>query len=515
MITIRIKVGLLNHFRVIDATRWIAHNSSSANSYAQSKDYLRKSLQRHVDFNQKLIDSSGKNTFCFDFPLLKLCQLHNISLERIFSLDKRLVSKLNNYKLPPKVYVGLSSGIDSTFSTAILSQLYPGKIVGIYMQNWGQQQDTVTSTTDKCWEKDMKDLENLKKHKNLRIDELIFKSFEKEYWINVFEPFLEVYSKGETPNPDIYCNSLIKFKALMEYIDADLEKNKHRDYLLVMGHYARKLSEKDIHMAYDMKKDQSYYLSRVSPKNIKNCWFPLGHITKKECREYAEKFELPNFDKKDSVGICFVENEKRFNESSHSKGFSNFLSDYIESSEGSCVSYVSKKLYLQDNGKVNRHLRQFISSVESVEGKSDLGKIIWNFKHSGIHTYTIGQRMQAVIPQIDGFKGKWYVSSKDLQQNELVIVNGKEHPDLYKTEIFFRDAFVHKEYNENKHYILKHRSLHLDEPNGGIELKTISGLGDGEGIVVTEKGCSGVSKGQFIVVYDRDSKQVCLNGIIK
>ena len=471
-------------------------------------DYLQKSLQRNIDFNKNIIEKNGNKKLFYDFTLLKLCQLHNVSLKEIYKLDDKLTLKLDSYKLPTKIYVGLSSGIDSTFSTAILTQLFPGKIIGIYMQNWGQQQDSITETSNKCWEKDIKELESLQRHANLRIDELIVKSFEKEYWMNVFEPFLETYSKGETPNPDIYCNSLIKFKALMEYIDLELEKNNDRDYQLVMGHYCQKLNEKGIHMAFDIKKDQSYYLSRVEPDNLQNCWFPLGHITKKECREYARQLNLPNFEKKDSVGICFVENEKRFNESSHSKGFSNFLSEYIDSKEGDFVSYLPKKLFLDDkNGKIKKHLRNSITKMDSID--NEIGKIVWNFKHNGIHSYTIGQRIQAIIPQIEGFKGKWYLSEKILEKNELVIVNGRDNPKLYRKEIHFKDVFKHYENNDKAEFVFKHRSLHLDEETGVIPLESLS-----NNSLISGNKCSGVSKGQFIVVYDATTKQVYMNAII-
>ncbi|OBA25467.1 hypothetical protein HANVADRAFT_3721, partial [Hanseniaspora valbyensis NRRL Y-1626] len=122
-------------------------------------DYLQKSLQRNINFNKNIIEKNGNKKLFYDFTLMKLCQLHNVSLKEIFKLDDELILKLDSYELPTKIYVGLSSGIDSTFSTAILTQLFPGKIIGIYMQNWGQQQDSITETSNKCWEKDIKELE--------------------------------------------------------------------------------------------------------------------------------------------------------------------------------------------------------------------------------------------------------------------------------------------------------------------------------------------------------------------
>lgn len=506
----------LTAFSVKNSTAVVHRTLSSINktlppSYKVALNYLKTALDRNIALNEAIIKTSKNPHFYHDYALLKLCQQHKISLDKIFKMNSQLEKTLRHYKLPSKVYVGLSSGIDSTFSTALLTQLFPGDIIGVYMQNWGQQQDSLTTTTNRCWDKDVKELESLRNHSNMRIDKFIVKSFEKEYWINVFDPFLELYSKGETPNPDIYCNSLIKFKALMEHIDKDLEKNSDRDYLLVMGHYCQKLNETGIHMAYDIKKDQSYYLSRVAPDVLQNCWFPLGHITKKECREYARQLDLPNFDKKDSVGICFVENEKRFNESSHSKGFSRFLSDYIESKEGSFVSFLPSTLFLDQNGAIKRHLRNSLT-VESIDQKTGIGKVMWKFKHNGLHSYTIGQRIQQVIPQIEGLKGKWYLSDKNLASNELVIVNGRDNPKLFAKEIHFKDPFKHYERNDAKHpatFMFKYRSLHLDLPSGAIPISTIS-----ETSLVSANSCSGVSKGQFVVVYDALTRQVHLNGVI-
>ena len=238
--------------------------STKQNSYLETGiDFLKLSLARSIQTHRDLYSKTNKHYH--DYTLLKLCQHNNVDINELFKVDAELNDKLNDYKLPKKVYVGLSSGIDSTFSAALLSQIYPGEVHGIYMQNWGKQQDSSIRDGKKCYDQDIKELNLLLKKDNaFDVKQFHVKSFEKEYWTSVFEPFLEDFKNGETPNPDISCNSMIKFNALMKYIDEVLEKdNKDKDYLLVMGHYCKRMNKQGIFIAEDVGKDQSYYLSKV------------------------------------------------------------------------------------------------------------------------------------------------------------------------------------------------------------------------------------------------------------
>lgn len=493
--------------------------STKKEQYVQTGlDYLKLCLNRSIQTHNDLYDRT--KTHYHDYMLLKLCQHNKLDLNKLYEKDAGLFKRLNDYKLPKRIYVGLSSGIDSTFSAALLSQIYPGEVHGIYMQNWGKQQDFSVRDGQKCYEKDIKELQSLFKRQNaLEVKDFHVKSFEREYWFSVFEPFLEDYKKGETPNPDISCNSMIKFNALLGYIDQVLEKdNVDKDYLLVMGHYCKRMNEMGIFIADDVGKDQSYYLSQVDKTIFKKVWFPLGHIKKKECRDFSKQFDLSNFKKKDSVGICFIENERIENKDaiSRTRIFTQFLSDYLTENEGFFVSHLRKKDVYEDSMVMKKSFNSCVLKLEESMRSPDLVKVYWNCKHKGLHTYTLGQRVKEALPQTKQFTGKWYVSKKNIQKNELEIVCGCEHVDLYNQVIHFRDIFMQDEerlYRSEKLGI-KYRSLHLTVDDNDKQLIEIDSLNDDNSVTLKHKQ-KGINPGQYLVVYDFHTGQVLMSSKIK
>ena len=214
-------------------------------------------------------------------------------------------------------------------------------------------------------------------------------NFASEYWDFVFEYFLAEYKAGRTPNPDILCNKEIKFKAFLNYAQT-LGATK-----IATGHYAGCL-EKDgqFHLmkALDQNKDQTYFLYTLQQDQLSKALFPLANLTKPEVRAIALEQGFDNAKKKDSTGICFIGERK----------FKDFLQRYLPAQPGQIVN---------ENGKV-------------------LGE------HSGLMYYTIGQRQGIGIGgQKNSSEAAWYVAAKNLQNNELIVVQGQDHPLLFQGQL--------------------------------------------------------------------------------
>jgi len=210
-------------------------------------------------------------------------------------------------------------------------------------------------------------------------------NFSKEYWDRVFEVFLKEYAAGRTPNPDILCNSEIKFKAFLEFaLKAGSEK-------IATGHYARTEVRDGLSRllrAVDGNKDQTYFLAGIDQSQISRAVFPIGGMEKPYLREVARRAGFENAEKKDSTGICFIGERK----------FKQFLMQYLPAKPGNIVT---------PDGKV-------------------VGR------HDGLMYYTLGQRRGLGI---GGEGQRWFVVKKDLERNELVVTHGE-------TDLLFSRALV-------------------------------------------------------------------------
>lgn len=281
-----------------------------------------------------------------------------------------------------RVVVGLSGGVDSAVSAWLLKQA-GHEVVGVFMKNWEDDDDGEYCST----RQDFIDAASVAEVLGIEIEAV---NFAAEYRERVFSIFLREYAAGRTPNPDVLCNSEIKFNAFLDFaIQLGAEK-------LATGHYARvrQLDDGNVQLlrGLDPGKDQSYFLHRLNQQQLRPAMFPVGELHKSEVRRIAAEIKLPNATKKDSTGICFI-GERPFRE---------FLNRYLPTKPGPMV--------LPDGKRIGEHI--------------------------GLSFYTIGQRKGLHVGGRKDSSGEpWFVVAKDLPSNTLVVAQGHDHPALLSHEL--------------------------------------------------------------------------------
>jgi tRNA-specific 2-thiouridylase len=284
-------------------------------------------------------------------------------------------------------------------------------------------------------------------------------NFSAEYKERVFANFLEEYKAGRTPNPDVLCNSEIKFKAFLDHaigLGADL---------IATGHYAQ-VREKDnlfqLLKAEDGSKDQSYFLYRLNQAQLSKTLFPLGALLKREVRDIARKAGLPTSEKKDSTGICFI-GERPFQE---------FLARYLPRKPG--------------------------------EMQTPEGQVVG--EHEGLMYYTLGQRQGLKIGGSRDSSGEpWFVAAKDMQRNILIVVQGHEHPLLFSDGLVASQLHWIADHKPELHWVYAAKTRYR-QPDAPCEIDKLEG--DSVEIRFGQKQWA-ITPGQSAVVYESN---VCLGG---
>ena len=188
-----------------------------------------------------------------------------------------------------KIFVGMSGGVDSSVSAALLAQA-GHDITGVFIKVW--QPDWIECN----WKEER--LEAMRAAAHLGIP-FVTLDLEKEYKEGVIDYMIAEYAAGRTPNPDVMCNREVKFGAFWRWA-----QKRGADYIAT-GHYARN-EDNCLLKGVDSNKDQSYFLWTLTQDDLKHVMFPVGGMTKPEVRKLAKKFKLPNAEKKDSQGLCFI-----------------------------------------------------------------------------------------------------------------------------------------------------------------------------------------------------------------
>ncbi len=305
--------------------------------------------------------------------------------------------------------MGMSGGVDSSVAAFLLrEQGYD--VTGVFINGFN---------VDGCQDKDAEDARRAADHLGIPFYAL---DAREDYFEHVVQYMIEGYRKGLTPNPDVMCNKEIKFGIFLEKalkLGADYIATGHYVRLLspnfsaqsVFGATPKSYSSKKHHAtdfdmvsvancrlltAKDTKKDQSYFLWTLTQEQLRHCVFPIGGYTKAEVREIARKAGLPNAEKKDSQGVCFLGKVK----------LPDFLKEYIEPKKGDVLDV--------DGNKIG--------------------------EHEGVQFYTIGQRHVNMQHATNNKQQKtnqkpYYVVKKDVETNTLVVAEGNDHPALFKHEV--------------------------------------------------------------------------------
>jgi len=349
-----------------------------------------------------------------------------------------------------KVAVLVSGGVDSSVALQLLKN-QGHDVTAFYLKIW--LEDELSYLGDCPWEQDLAFVKQVCEQLDVPLEVV---SLQKEYKDEVVAHTIAEVKAGRTPNPDILCNQRIKFGLFLDTIDASFDK-------VASGHYAQ-CREKDgiveLFQSPDPIKDQTYFLSHLSQEQLKRVMFPIGHLKKSELRELAHQFDLPNKDRKDSQGICFLGKFK----------FSDFIKHHLGTQKGLMI-------------------------------ESETGKVMGD--HDGFWFYTIGQRQGLGLGG-----GPWYVVAKDVDKNIIYI--SRNYYDDEKQ----RDTFVAQKINWLSGIPYDKKDLFVKLRHGAQRYACTVNYDDKDNVVVKiSDRDQGIAAGQYAVFYDGD---ICLgSGVIK
>ncbi|MDR0737316.1 MAG: tRNA 2-thiouridine(34) synthase MnmA [Zoogloeaceae bacterium] len=355
------------------------------------------------------------------------------------------------------VIVGLSGGVDSSVAALLLKQR-GYRVTGLFMKNWEDDDDDAYCAA----RQDLLDAMSVADVLGIDVEVV---NFAAEYRERVFAEFLREYRAGRTPNPDVLCNSEIKFKAFLDYaltLGADC---------IATGHYAEvreSAGRYRLLKAGDGNKDQSYFLYRLNQAQLAKTLFPLARLDKREVRKIAADAGLHVAVKKDSTGICFI----------GERPFKAFLSRYLPPQKG---------------------------EIRRLDDDRLLGE------HDGLMYHTLGQRKGLRIGGLKesgkpgGEHAAWFVAGKDMARNVLYVVQGHDHPALLRDRLVARQLSWIAGEAPRPHwvYAAKPRYRGEDAPCA------LASVADASCVLDFAQPQWALTPGQSVVLYEG---QICLGG---
>ena len=345
-----------------------------------------------------------------------------------------------------KIAVLVSGGVDSSVALALLKE-QGHDVTAFYLKIW--LEDELSYLGHCPWEDDLEYVRKVCEQFGVPLEVV---SMQQAYWQKVVSYTIAEVKAGRTPNPDVLCNQQVKFGAFYDYISDDYQ-------YVATGHYAQVEHFADysvLKKAPDPIKDQTYFLCQLSQQQLQRVLFPIGHLQKFEVRELAQKFDLPNKDRKDSQGICFLGKFK----------FSDFLRAKLGEMPGDLIEF-------------------------------ETGQVAGS--HQGFWYYTIGQR-QGI--KLSG--GPWYVVDKDPAKNIVYISKQYDNAAEHKAGMLVTSMnWIAQQTPETSELTIKYRH------GAAIHQAHVVWQDSAWVITLAQESKQGIAAGQFAVLYAGD---ICLGG---
>jgi tRNA-specific 2-thiouridylase len=325
-----------------------------------------------------------------------------------------------------KIVVGLSGGVDSSVAAYLLKE-QGHEVIGMFMKNW---HDTSVTISDECpWIDDSNDAMLVAESLGIPYQTI---DLSEEYKKRIVDYMFAEYEAGRTPNPDVLCNREIKFDV---FLKAAVQLGAE---YVATGHYCQKGEiETPLGIQYqllagkDGNKDQSYFLCQVTQQQLAKALFPIGHLTKPEVREIANKIGLTTANKKDSQGLCFI-GKVRLPE---------FLQQQLKPKKGLIYEIDNSNTCYDFNwpeGADIDNKEELIRLTTPLKYDASMGKKVG--EHSGAHYFTIGQRRGL---QVGGKAEGLFVIATDTITNAIYVGMGETHHGLSRKGLFVPSGDIH------------------------------------------------------------------------